>query len=591
MNKTIVRHILFAWLLAAVFEMLLLPTELRDLGGLTGIASMNFLRVMLVTLLGFLLLLLLSKWKKLATTERWGIVILYVILSSSSLWGNFTWPFQGACTLIFVILMTYALRGWNGDDETAPEVRNGRKIWKRLTIMMAIGFFAFVSIWTVCRIRSFSTPTYDFGLFAQMFYNMKEHGLPLTTLERDGLLSHFHVHVSPIYYLMLPFYCLVPVPETLQVLQAAVLASAVIPMWKLGKGLPDWQRMLLCGILMLYPAFSGGTGYDLHENCFLTPLILWLFYYMEQKKTWSIGVFSILTLMVKEDAAVYVAVIALWQIVRSPKGETKALLTGVIMLLGSLLWFFLVTGFLAQKGDGVMTYRYDNFIYDDSSSLLTVIKAVLMNPMKAVYECMDAEKLMFLGMTFLPLLGLPLMTRRYERLILLIPYILINLMSDYRYQHDIFFQYTFGSTACLMYLTAVNLRDLKKVRILLLLAAFIVCAVCFRTTVVPKAMVYPSQCKTYAVYYSGLRTALHEIPEDASVAASTFYTTQLSQREILYDIKYCTQEHLLSCEYVVLSDAEKEHDEVSKLLIGEGYQVINRIENSMTVFRRMNPST
>ena len=74
-------------------------------------------------------------------------------------------------------------------------------------------------------------PTFDFGIFSQMFHQMRTTGLPVTTVERDGPLSHFAVHVSPIYYLLLPFYCIYPKPVTLQVLQAAVLASAVIPLW------------------------------------------------------------------------------------------------------------------------------------------------------------------------------------------------------------------------------------------------------------------------------------------------------------------------------------------------------------------------
>lgn len=42
----------------------------------------------------------------------------------------------------------------------------------------------------------------------------------MTTCERDRVLSHFAVHVSPIYYLFLPFYALFPSPVTLEVLQA-----------------------------------------------------------------------------------------------------------------------------------------------------------------------------------------------------------------------------------------------------------------------------------------------------------------------------------------------------------------------------------
>ena len=49
-------------------------------------------------------------------------------------------------------------------------------------------------------------------------------GLPVTTCERDRVLSHFAVHVSPIYYLFLPFYALFPSPVTLEVLQALLLA-------------------------------------------------------------------------------------------------------------------------------------------------------------------------------------------------------------------------------------------------------------------------------------------------------------------------------------------------------------------------------
>ena len=196
-----------------------------------------------------------------------------------------------------------------------------------------------------------------------MFYNMKETGLPMTTVERDGLLSHFAVHVSPIYYLMLPFYWLFPTPATLQVLQALVITSAIIPLWKIGKhhGLSETQRMLICILLLLFPAFSGGTSYDIHENCFLTPLILGTFYGIDKKNSTITAIASILTLMVKEDAAVYVAVIALWLIVKTllqfKELDKKNLLTGIIMLAVSLCWFLAVTTYLADSGDGVMTYR------------------------------------------------------------------------------------------------------------------------------------------------------------------------------------------------------------------------------------------
>ena len=248
-----------------------------------------------------------------------------------------------------------------------------------------------------------------------------------------------------------------------------------------------------------------------------------------------------------------------------------------------------------------MTYRYNNFMYDGSSSLVTVIKSVILNPMKALYECVDAEKLYFISMTLLPLLGLPLLTRRYERYILLIPYVLVNLMSDYQYQHDIFFQYTFGSNAFLVYLTVVNLADLKInwQRIFALIAAVIVSAVCFGIVVAPKAMGYPVQAIQYHDYYQGIRDALDTIPDGASVTATTFYTAHLSQRDVLYDVRYSSKEHLLETEYVVLNISstsdykkyatggkENGFENLLKLLEKKGYTEYASLEDVLVIYRK-----
>ncbi len=603
----LLRQILLSWLTAVTMEYFSLPEAQRGIATLEGLAQMSLGRVLLMTFGLTAVLFALARFWDLAKIERWSLVGIFAVLCCGVLKASFLQSFVIACVLMIFGFVCYGSYGWDSSPEPEVIAKKSHPVFLWLTVALGIGFFLFVSIWTVSRVLSFSTPTFDFGIFAQMFHNMKESGLPMTTLERDGLLSHFHVHMSPIYYLMLPFYCLVPTPATLQVLQAAVLASSVIPLWKIGKhhGLDGLQRMLLCAVLLLFPAFSGGTSYDIHENCFLAPLILWLLYGIDRKNIPLITIFACLTLLVKEDAAVYVAVIALWVIVKTllryKKGDYGILLTGIFLLGGSLLWFSVVTGYLAEIGDGVMTYRYSNFIYDGSASLVTVIEAVLLNPMKAVYECADPNKLWFMGITMLPLLGLPLLTRRYERYILLIPYVLVNLMSDYQYQHDIFFQYTFGSTACLLYLTAVNLADLKidYRRTSVLLSAAAICLVCFSAVVVPTATYYPKLCKQYAGYYEKVEETLSVIPEGASVSATTFYTTYLSQREVLYDIRYASKDHVLQTEYVAMhmtstgdftkynTDGKTNgYDNLVKLLEENGYELVAEYPDVLTVYKK-----
>ena len=599
----VIRSLLTAWLMAASFEYWILGTELGNLSELDGIAAMSAGRMAVIGGGVFVLLWLLRK----RLSERCQRCILageFGILAARALITSFTWPLLIACLLILGCVCAYEVRGWNRSAAPAA-IRSGENkdfLWA--TVGAAVLFFLFVSVWTVCRVRSFSVPTYDFGIFAQMFHSMKTTGLPITTLERDGALSHFAVHVSPIYYLLLPFYWIVPRPATLQVLQAAVLASAVIPLWLLGRhhNLPPMLRFGMCLLLLLYPAYAGGTSYDIHENAFLTPLLLWLFYGIDRRNVWVTALAAILTLMVKEDAAVYVAVVALFLLLRTLLRPNKkwGLIVGSLLLIGAVGWFVAVTGYLAEHGDGVMTYRYDNFMYDDSDSLITVIKAVLLCPMKAVFECVDSQKLKFIGLTMGALAFLPVVTRRYERLVLLIPYLLVNLMTDYKYQFDIFFQYIFGSTACLIYMVLVNLADWKVNwhRMAALGLALVISFGCFWGQVMPKAVRYPTYCVTYGDRYDNLRAVLDEIPEGASAATTTYYTTYLSQRDELYDIRYASLDHVLGCEYIAVGvtdksclkkyavDGERGYENFVAILESEGYVKIAEHEGKLEIYRK-----
>lgn len=603
--SAVLRRLILGWMCAVTISYGVLPRSLQQLSSLEGLAQMSLGSVCIMTCIFFAAFSVLGYFRNNVQLERWLIVTLYALLAGLSLIVNFHWAYLIANCVVIIILIVYAWKGWDNRAEINHSPKRTPISYRVLLIVLGVGFILFVSIWTVSRICSFCTPTYDFGIFSQMFYNMKSSGLPLTTVERDGLLSHFHVHVSPIYYLLLPVYWLFPYPATLQVMQAVVLASGLIPLWLIcrRRGLPDAVSLILCAVLVLYPAYCGGTSYDLHENAFLAPIILWLLYGIDRKNTAIVIVFSCLCLLVKEDAAVYVAVIGLYLLIRSVvKQHTPhrlwGIITGCFLLLGALIWFFIVTGFLSQVGDGVMTYRYQNFMYDRSGSLLTVVASVLLCPMKALYECVDPEKTTFIMQTLLPMLALPLFTRKYERYILLIPYVLVNLMPDYRYQHDIMFQYTFGSTACLMYLTAVNLADLKDQwkQGLLGILCFALSAVIFADAILPVAIRYPRLYAANADHYRQVRQTLQQIPDDASVSATTFYTTELSHRKVLYDVKYTSIEHLLSTEYVALAvnsatnytryetDNGNGFNNLCKVLEENGYRVFAHLEGTMIIY-------
>ena len=147
-------------------------------------------------------------------------------------------------------------------------------------------------------------------------------------------LSHFAVHISPIYYLLLPFYCIFPSPHTLQIGQAVIVASGVIPVWLLARHfkLSGRMQILVTCIYSLYPAATVGCFYDLHENCFLLPLLLWTFYFFEREKYLPMYLFAFGVLLVKEDAAMYLIMFALLVII-----SKKKYLHGFILAAGAVL--------------------------------------------------------------------------------------------------------------------------------------------------------------------------------------------------------------------------------------------------------------
>ena len=604
-TAVLLRRLLLSYLITVTALYFMLPTEWLVPNRIPPLSVLSPLRATVIIAVLMVALSVFGYFVNTAPAERILIPSIFLILTLGVfLRTSFSFPYFWLSLIIEGIMIHYAIYGQSG-TQSIPAVSPSTWGPKCFLITLSLALLCLLSLWGICRVRGFATPSYDFGIFAQMFHSMKTSGLPMTTLERDGLLSHFRVHVSPIYYLMLPFYILYPHPSTLQVLHAVVLVSSVIPLWLIGKhhGLSGWQRCLLCTALLLFPALAGGTSYDLHENCFLTPLILWLFLWIDRQKTIPIYLTAILIFMVKEDAAVYVAVIALWMIIRALlHSNRKETVLGLILLALSVGYFLSVTDYLATVGDGVMSERYRNLMPDGNESLSSVALVAVFHPTKMLSECVEPEKLSYIGLTMGALLGLPLLTRRYERFFLLIPYILVNLIPDYIYQHDIFFQYSFGSLACLFYLTAINLADLRAhIRLPLLIYLLSTCAVLFTAFPMPRAADYITRYADNREAHMQTEQLLQTIPEDATVTAGTFLTTYLSSREVIYDLGYASRKHLLESEYVVI-DIYHEGDfaqyatggkkngypNLLKLLQREGYQVHASLDNRLILFKKSN---
>lgn len=390
---------------------------------------------------------------------------------------------------------------------------------------------AYIGAASIIKYNNYNVYGYDHGIFAQMFHNMKESGQMVTTYERNELMSHFKVHFSPIFYLLLPLYMIFPSSQALLVINGFIIISGIVPLMFLCKRfkLSNISTLLFCVCYAIYPTFIGNGFWGLHENAFLAPLILWLFYFSEKDCTIGAVIFAVLLLCVKEDAAMYLAIIALYYIVSG-----KSLARNFILLALSLLCFGVVTMLMQKYGLGVMSdSRFGNYIGKDGS-LFTLIRSVIENPAFTLSQVFTQEKLLFLLQMFAPLCFLPLMGKKPARLILLIPMLLINLMTRYSYGYDIYFQYTLGSAAILFYLSVAAYSEMGEKR-----KKTLICATLCSTVMA---------CSTYlSVGYLGrtdavkqrndeIAQALSVIPENASVAATDSPAGNLTERDKLYYI-------------------------------------------------------
>lgn len=473
--------------------------------------------------------------------------------------------------------------------DIVAEFKIDKKKTNIIVAIVGILLFAFVGIITVYRYLTYSNSTFDFGIFTQMYENMKQTGSISTTLERNRVLSHFGVHFSPIFYIALPIYFIFPSPVTVQLIQAFMVALPVIPIVLISRKykLSNWMTVGAVLLYALYPATAGGTLYDIHENCFLTFLILMAIWAIEKKKNILTAIMVLLVFFVKEDAPVYIMVLGTFYLF-SRKDKKR----GLILMVSSAIYFIIATSVVKSYGLGIMDNRFSNLFYDQQKGLSQLIRTVLVNPgyvisqIVANYDANGMEKIGYILLMFVPMAAVIFRNgKKYSRFILISPIIVINLLTLYVYQHDITFQYNFGSIALMMYLVIMNMADLKPKKAKVAISVAVICVgVMFMGSMAPRLNYYTSKYSQDKATYEKINIALSAVPKNASVCASGFFTPHLKNLE-MYD-----QNHLEETKYTdYLVIDERYTDEKSKfdtVLSSGQYDLIYNESGIISIYRK-----
>lgn len=525
--------------------------------------KINTIMYVCYILLFFVSFCALGFFKAFTWVETFGPTILITIYGILSVQADTELSYVMGLMVVLAVTIMYAI------NKTRVFVEIKKK-WAVvvLYILAAVFYMGIVGGVSIFRYLTYNSGNDEFTALVQLFHNLRSGSKPVTDF-------------SLIYYIFLPVYCIFPYPLTLLVMQIITVLSGIIPMYLLCRKLNlSKSATVAFGIIyVLYPALACGCYADLHENCFLIPLLLWLFYFIEKDDLKMIIILSALSLLVKEDAVIYVGCIGLYLLIGRKKYAKGAILT-----VGSIIYYVIIVIVMKKSGGLEITKGYENYIVDGNGTILDVIHNFIVNPGYVVQKCFSQEKLQFLFFMFLPVGFMPVCSKKISKFILLLPMIFINLAPDFSEKYSIFSQYAFGAAAILIYLSVSNYSEMEEKTRKYLCAIAISASLVFLPTGALSKTEYAIDYMNNYEQYKLLDEAIADIPKNASVTASKLFSAHVANRTNVYE--YPSDE--LS-DIIILDSRNNKYDSrVIKGFLKKGYTVVDEEKDLYVILGKEN---
>ena len=355
---------------------------------------------------------------------------------------------------------------------------------------------------------------------------------------------------------------------------------------------PIFTKPLILLWFFVTPALTTAGAYHLHENCFLVPLLLWLIYANMRQWKWRLAIIILLTLMIKEDAFIYVVSVGLYFLLQKRFALSKGSKWVIVLsqLLFPILYFVACLFILNQYGEGAMVSRFDNFLLEGQEGLSKVLENILLNPSYTFASFFSQAKLKYIFILFLTQAFLPILQREWANYLLFIPLVVINLLSDWVYQVDFGFQYSYGSNTLTLYLSILALEALWQhfsQKENLVLASKRILALISLATVFSAGILYAHingwHHNTLSYFrdsqrFDDIQYTLSTIPRDKAVLAFHSYTVALRAVPELYDIFYHKEKEfdqeidIVVVPRDILENTESAEHKVLSLYLENGYQ-------------------
>jgi uncharacterized membrane protein len=439
----------------------------------------------------------------------------------------------------------------------------------RLAFALVSLYVVFFGSLSVVRHWAFHSAALDLGVFDQVLWNTVHGRFMESTLslERCDPHSFFLDHFSPALLVIVPFYALIPRPETLIVFQTIALALGALPIYLLARRFVarGGERLVWVAAYVLSAPLAWITFDDFHEiSLAVLPLGLAVYFYATRRTVpllLSLGT----SFLVKEE----LPLIAI--------GFGIALLAqrrwklGAFVIGASVLVFFVTLMVIIPAFAGGAPWQYLGRYASLGADELEIARTLLLDPLRVVRVLFSGEiglKIVFVLTLFAP--GLFLAVRSRWALVPAIIPLGYLLLSDYPGEHTHHNQYGAPLIPLALGASILGFATLPENRLRRRLTlAVLISTVAF--TIVHGAIPFtpdftdaflrgnrdraPAEGSIFArePRYEPFLPAVAAIPADASISSRDFFTTQVPERRFNYHLNGMDP---CGAEYVILDYAD-----------------------------------
>jgi uncharacterized membrane protein len=399
----------------------------------------------------------------------------------------------------------------------------------RALVWLAAGTYAVVAASAATLdFVGFRTARFDLGNAVQPIWNTL-HGnvLQLTDIQGNQAVR-LGSHVDPLLLVFAPLWMVWSSPLMLLVVQAVAVSAGALPVfWLARKHLGDDRAAAFFALAYLaYPAtqwkaLDPNTGF--HAVSLALPLLLYALWWLDEERWVLFGLMALLAAASKEQIPLIIGCLGLWYGAsrRRPLVGLSIFAAGLGLTLFEVQ--FVVPHFSSAHADP-FSGRYDAV----GGTPVGILKTLAAHPLSLAAAVFTPHKLGYLGLMFVPLLGLCF--RAPLLLAVATPSLAINLLSSSPEQTSISGHYGAATTAVLFGATILGAARIKADPLAPATAVF---AAVTLTAVLSPLWIAVSVARGTIADSPRLRAQQHAIdliPPDASVSATNILGAHLSAR-------------------------------------------------------------